>query len=62
MSQPAEPEPDSSPFDASRQLREQLHAAIRRSGLESDITVYAAIACLEVVKFDLLEQLTKATQ
>jgi len=61
MSEPLDSEPEST-FDASRQLREELHAAIRRSGLESDITVYAAIGCLEVVKCDLLEQLTKATQ
>lgn len=46
---------------AQDQLRVEIHSAIRRYGQESDLSVYMAVAVLEVVKFDLLEMLTKAT-
>lgn len=39
------------------QLREEIHAAITRSGLESELTVYQAIGALRIVEHDLLKML-----
>lgn len=40
-------------------LRREIHAAIRRMGLESGITVYQAIGALRVCEHDLLRQLDR---
>lgn len=48
--------------EANSKLRQELLAIIYRYGQESDVTVYAALGCLEVVKADLLEKLTEATE
>lgn len=39
---------------AGRLLRIEIHAAIRRMGLESGITIYQAIGALRVVEHDLI--------
>lgn len=51
------------PFESpSTQLRNELMAVIVRYGKESDVSVYAAVGALEVVKADLLEILAEATE
>lgn len=40
--------------EAGRLLRIEIHAAIRRMGLESGITMYQAIGALRVVEHDLI--------
>lgn len=40
--------------EAGRLLRIEIHAAIRRMGLESGITTYQVIGALRVVEHDLL--------
>lgn len=48
-------------MDAQKQLRTEIHAAIKRLGMESDLTFYQALGVLRVVEHDVIEQLTKAT-
>lgn len=45
--------PNENPEDG-RLLRIEIHAAIRRMGLESGITMYQAIGALRVVEHDLI--------
>ena len=39
------------------QLRAEIHAAIRRAGVESDVTTYQAIGALRMVEHDLVKML-----
>jgi len=43
--------------EAGRLLRIEIHAAIRRMGLESGITMYQAIGALRVVEHDLISMM-----
>ena len=43
--------------DAGTMLRREIHAAIRRTGLESGMTVYQSIGALRVVEYDLISQM-----
>lgn len=48
-----------SEFEASDQLRKQIHDVIRRYGQESDITVYQVMGVLEMVKLDMVDMLER---
>lgn len=48
--------------NAATQLRNELMAVIRRYGKESDVSVYTALGALEIVKADLIEKLTEASE
>lgn len=43
--------------DGGTMLRHEIHAAIKRAGQESDITLYQALGALTVVQHDLIEML-----
>lgn len=45
--------------EAGRLLRIEIHAAIRRMGLESGITMYQAIGALRVVEHDLVAMMDR---
>lgn len=42
------------PETACDQLRNEMHAVIRRYGYESDLTVYQVMGVMEIVKIDLV--------
>lgn len=46
--------------NACDQLRGEIHACIRRYGLEANTTVYQILGVLEIVKIDLVEMLEQA--
>lgn len=48
--------------EAGRLLRIEIHAAIRRMGLESEITTYQALGALRVVEHDLLAMMDQREQ
>ena len=43
--------------DATDQMYREIALLIRRYGRESDVSTYEIIATLEIVKYDLIEQL-----